>query len=103
MLAVPPLNYLPTDNNKGIAAGDGFVRQFVAMPLGRGYTIEGQMMGQETFGGVQIEVFPEYRSDFTVATSITPAGEAEEAAATAPTTWSKLDLIRTVSRPASDN
>lgn len=43
---------------------DGFrvdahtVRQFVAMPLGHGYTVEGQLTGQETRGAVQIRVVP---------------------------------------------
>ncbi|HET6360474.1 MAG TPA: hypothetical protein VFH11_00280 [Gemmatimonadota bacterium] len=40
----------------GINAGDGFIRQFVAMPLGQGYTVEGQLTGEEKFGGVQIRV-----------------------------------------------
>jgi hypothetical protein len=38
----------------GINAGNGFIRQFVAMPLGMGYTVEGQLTGKEEFGGVQI-------------------------------------------------
>lgn len=41
----------------GINAGDGTVRQFVAMPLGMGYTVEGQITGEEAFGGLQIVVF----------------------------------------------
>lgn len=41
----------------GINAGDGYIRQFVAMPLGMGYTVEGQISGKEEFGGVQIVVF----------------------------------------------
>jgi len=41
----------------GINAGDGFIRQFVAMPLGSGYTVEGQVTGEEAFGGIQIVVF----------------------------------------------
>jgi hypothetical protein len=41
----------------GINAGDGVVRQFVAMPLGMGYTIEAQLSGQENSGGVQILVY----------------------------------------------
>ncbi|MGH3089737.1 MAG: hypothetical protein ACRDSJ_20835 [Rubrobacteraceae bacterium] len=41
----------------GINAGDGHIRQFVAMPLGMGYTVEGQVTGKEEFGGVQIVVF----------------------------------------------
>jgi hypothetical protein len=41
----------------GINAGDGYIRQFVAMPLGSGYTVEGQLSGAEEFGGIQIAVF----------------------------------------------
>ena len=41
----------------GINAGDGFIKQFVAMPLGMGYTIEGQLTGKEEFGGIQLIVF----------------------------------------------
>lgn len=41
----------------GINAGDGYIRQFVAMPLGMGYTVEGQVSGKEEFGGIQIIVF----------------------------------------------
>lgn len=41
----------------GIANGKGTIRQFVAMPLGMGYTVEGQVSGEETFGGIQLKVF----------------------------------------------
>lgn len=41
----------------GINAGEEYIRQFVAMPLGMGYTVEGQVTGSEEFGGVQIIVF----------------------------------------------
>ena len=41
----------------GINAGDGSIRQFVAMPLGMGYTVEGQVTGKEEFGGIQLLVF----------------------------------------------
>jgi len=41
----------------GINAGDGVIRQFVAMPLGMGYTVEGQLTGREEFGGIQILVY----------------------------------------------
>jgi hypothetical protein len=41
----------------GINAGDGFIRQFVAMPLGMGYTVEGQVTGSERHGGLQIVCF----------------------------------------------
>ncbi len=41
----------------GINAGDGFIRQFVAMPLCMGYTVEGQVTGSERHGGLQIVCF----------------------------------------------
>lgn len=41
----------------GINAGHGFIKQFCAMPLGMGYTVEGQVTGREEFGGLQLCVF----------------------------------------------
>jgi hypothetical protein len=41
----------------GINAGEGYIKQFVAMPLGMGYTVEGQITGEETFGGIQMIVY----------------------------------------------
>lgn len=41
----------------GINVGKGLIRQFVAMPLGMGYTVEAQVTGEEVFGGVQIVVY----------------------------------------------
>ena len=41
----------------GINSGNGTIRQFVAMALGLGYTVEGQLTGEETHGGVQLCVF----------------------------------------------
>jgi hypothetical protein len=41
----------------GIKNAAGQVRQFIAMPLGMGYTIEGQVTGKEEFGGIQIVVY----------------------------------------------
>jgi hypothetical protein len=38
----------------GFNVGHGFIRQFVAMPLGEGYTVEGQLTGREEVGGLQI-------------------------------------------------
>jgi hypothetical protein len=51
-LVCPPQPWLD-----GINAGDEYIRQFVAMPLGMGYTVEGQVTGAETFGGIQIVVY----------------------------------------------
>ena len=41
----------------GINSGDGIVSQFVAMPLGKGYTIEAQITDEEKFGGFQLAIF----------------------------------------------
>ena len=52
-----PQNYVALPDQPwldGINAGDGFIRQFVAVPLGSGAKIEGQVTGQETHGGVQL-------------------------------------------------
>lgn len=41
----------------GIKAGEGFIRQFVAMPLGTGATVEGQLTGVEKEGGLELIAF----------------------------------------------
>ncbi|TDL20732.1 ubiquitin-domain-containing protein [Rickenella mellea] len=46
----------------GISVSPGVVRQFVAMPLGQGYTVENQVTGKEDVGGLQIDVFPQYNT-----------------------------------------
>jgi hypothetical protein len=52
-LVTPPQPWLD-----GYCVEKGVIRQFVAMPLGEGYTAEEQLTGQAEFGGLQIEVFP---------------------------------------------
>ena len=42
----------------GIANEEGLVRQFVAMPLGSGYSVEAQITGEEVHGGLQFLVIP---------------------------------------------
>ena len=42
----------------GIATSAGKVRQFVAMPVCTGYSVEAQMAGEEVTGGIQFEVTP---------------------------------------------
>ncbi|WP_293311697.1 hypothetical protein [Mycolicibacterium sp.] len=52
-----PQNYVALPRQPwldGINAGDGFIRQFVAVPLGSGATVEGQVTGEEAHGGVQL-------------------------------------------------
>lgn len=59
-LSDDPQNYLVTPPQPwldGIAVKKGIIRQFVAMPLGLGYTVEGQVTGEEAVGGLQIQVF----------------------------------------------
>jgi hypothetical protein len=48
----------------GINSGDGSVSQFVAMPLGKGYTIEAQVTDEEKYGGFQLAVFDPRRGRF---------------------------------------
>jgi hypothetical protein len=59
-LSADPQNYLVCPEQlwlDGINAGDGTIRQFVAMPLGAGTTVEAQLTGREEVGGIQIRVF----------------------------------------------
>jgi len=42
----------------GYCVGEGVVRQFVAMPLGSGYSAEEQLTGAAEFGGLQLLVQP---------------------------------------------
>lgn len=52
-----PQNYVALPEQPwldGINAGDGFIRQFVAVPLGSGAAVEKQITGQETHGGIQL-------------------------------------------------
>ena len=42
----------------GFCAEKGLIRQFVAMPLGEGYTAEEQLTGEAEHGGLQIVVYP---------------------------------------------
>jgi hypothetical protein len=42
----------------GIVSEDGKIRQFVAKPKGSGFSVEVQVTGEESVGGIQIEVVP---------------------------------------------
>jgi hypothetical protein len=75
-LTVPPQPWLD-----GFNTGEGTIRQFVAMPLGMGYTVEGQVTGKEEHGGLQIIVyepkpgrFPDHPPRPVVTRNITAAG-----------------------------
>jgi ubiquitin len=53
----------------GVKTEDDTVRQFIATQMGKSYTIEEQVTREAKFGGMQFEVFPPLRTDFTVETS----------------------------------
>ncbi|MGW7378186.1 hypothetical protein [Streptomyces sp. NPDC054794] len=60
-LSHKPQNYVVLPRQPwldGINSGKGTVRQFVAVPLGLGATVEGQVTGEEVWGGVQLQSFP---------------------------------------------
>lgn len=60
-LARNPQNYVVLPRQPwldGINSGKGTVRQFVAVPLGLGATVEGQVTGEEVWGGIQLQSFP---------------------------------------------
>jgi hypothetical protein len=56
-----PQNYLVLPQQPwldGFAVRKGVIRQFVAMPLGAGYSTEEQITGKADTGGIQLQVFP---------------------------------------------
>jgi hypothetical protein len=59
-LSQDPQNYVVLPRQPwldGINSGRGTIRQFVAVPLGLGATVEGQVSGEEVWGGVQLQVY----------------------------------------------
>lgn len=61
-------NYLVAPNPQpwldGIKVGKNLIRQFVAMPLGQGYTVAEQVKGGKPTGGLQIAVFNPKKGKF---------------------------------------
>lgn len=60
-LSSAPQDYLVTPDQPwldGFCIAKGQVRQFVAMPLGKGYTAEEQLTGAAEHGGIQIIAYP---------------------------------------------
>ena len=54
-------NYLPIPSQPwldGFCYEKGKIKQFFAMPLGQGFTVEEQLTGKATFGGLQIIAYP---------------------------------------------
>jgi hypothetical protein len=48
----------------GFNVSEGYIRQFVAMPLGEGYTAEEQITGKAEHGGLQVIVYPMKRGHY---------------------------------------
>lgn len=60
-LQADPQNYLVLPDQPwldGFAVKKGIIRQFVAMPLGEGYSVEEQVTGKAEVGGIQLQVYP---------------------------------------------
>ena len=60
-LTQQPQDYLVVPDQPwldGFCVAKGLIRQFVAMPLGEGYTAEEQLTGEAQHGGLQIAVYP---------------------------------------------
>jgi hypothetical protein len=56
-----PQDYMVTPGQPwldGYCFEEGTIRQFVAMPLGQGYTVEEQLTGEAEHGGLQIVAYP---------------------------------------------
>jgi len=64
----PEQNYMVVPEQPwldGYVVEKGVVRQFVAMPLRSGYTVEEQVTGKAEHGGLQIQVFPLRREHYS--------------------------------------
>lgn len=60
-LTLNPQNYVVLPRQPwldGYCVEEGVIRQFVAMPLGEGYTAEEQLTGEAAHGGLQIAAYP---------------------------------------------
>ncbi len=74
-LAVPGQPWLD-----GFCVGKGLIRQFVAMPLGEGYTAEEQLTGEARHGG--LPWFDYYGGDLTALDGAKPLAGLDSVAAT---------------------
>lgn len=66
-IARGPQNYLVVPSQPwldGYCVEKGVIRQFVAMPLGAGYTAEEQLTGKADVGGIQIVAYPMKREAY---------------------------------------
>jgi hypothetical protein len=66
-LSGSPQNYVVTPGQPwldGFSVQRGLIRQFVAMPLGEGFTAEEQITGKSEHGGLQIQILPMRRERY---------------------------------------
>ena len=66
-LVKDPQDYLVVPDQPwldGFCVQKGLIRQFIAMPLGQGYTAEEQISGTAEHGGIQIIVYPMKRERY---------------------------------------
>ena len=56
----------------GYCVDEGVIRQFVAMPLGEGYTVEEQLTGIGEHGGLQIVAYPMKRDRYEALIAMEP-------------------------------
>ena len=71
-----PQNYMVAPTQPwldGYVVEKGLIRQFVAMPLGSGYSAEEQLTGKAEHGGLQIQVYPMKREFFEKRFPVQPA------------------------------
>jgi hypothetical protein len=62
-----PQDYMVAPNQPwldGYCVEKGLIRQFVAMPLGAGYSAEEQLTGEAEFGGIQVVAYPMKREAY---------------------------------------
>lgn len=59
----------------GCSVKNGLVRQFVAMPLGKGYTVEEQLTGDAVHGGLQLIAYPMKAEQYNRLSRNRPVGD----------------------------
>ncbi len=92
-LTEEPQDYLVVPDQPwldGFCVAEGLIRQFVAMPLGEGYSAEEQLTGEARHGGLQISACPMTASTWEALKSARLQQEADDA------------LYRIVSAPIPD-
>jgi len=90
-----PQNYMVSSEQPwldGYSVDEQSIRQFVAMPLGAGYTAEEQLTGKAEYGGMQLEVFPMKRRVFERRFPKVKHIDRMECLASAPVTYCSADM-----------